>query len=337
MILDLSNKEVEDYLFDSMCYVFTESKCEYVKWDMNRCWSDYYSETLPEDKMGELHHRYMIGLYSLVKRLKEKYPDILMEGCASGGNRFDLGILSYFPQIWASDDTDPFVRQRMQYSYSYGYPMSTLGCHTASSPSLNTLRTFSLLDRFSTAYMGAFGYEIDLRDESRKAKETIKKEIEFYKSIRDKLPTADYYRIKSDDIRIVCEVVSKDKSLALVTDKTYKFEPIHSYSDLRLKGLDDNKMYNVFKAEETYDYSNFSEAINSFVKMKVNAPKSIRNFLARFIKIKDKELNINVSGSALNNNYLALNENFNGAGFDFSERMALNFSTQFYVIKEKKD
>ena len=144
MILDLSNKDVIDYLFKSLCYVIDESKCTYLKWDMNRIFSDYYSMNLKKDEMMELNHRYYIGLYSLFKRLKMKYPKLLIEGCASGGNRFDLGILSYCPQIWASDNTDAYVRMNMQYNYSYGYPISTLGAHIASSPCLNTLRRQSL-------------------------------------------------------------------------------------------------------------------------------------------------------------------------------------------------
>ena len=110
-----------------MTKVFSSANITYVKWDMNRTFTDYYSGALRETdagaleqknigttrqaalsvtRQGEAAHRYMIGLYRVMKILTEKFPHILFEGCAAGGNRFDLGILCYFPQIWASDNTD---------------------------------------------------------------------------------------------------------------------------------------------------------------------------------------------------------------------------------------
>ena len=106
MLLDLCNPEVTVFIIDKMSEVFSSANIDYVKWDMNRPITDYYSQYLPADRQGEVAHRYYLGLYRCMKTLTERFPNILFEGCASGGNRFDLGILSYFPQIWASDDTD---------------------------------------------------------------------------------------------------------------------------------------------------------------------------------------------------------------------------------------
>ena len=117
-ILDLTNPAVVDYLIAKMSAIFSSANISYVKWDMNRIFSDYYSQYLPADRQGEVAHRYMIGLYRLMRTLTERFPKILFEGCASGGNRFDLGILSYFPQIWASDDTDAIYRVKGQTGYS---------------------------------------------------------------------------------------------------------------------------------------------------------------------------------------------------------------------------
>lgn len=334
MILDLTNKEVEDYLFDSMCYVFSESNASYIKWDMNRCFSDYYSQTLDKSLMGEVSHRYYLGLYSLIKRLKEKFPHILIEGCASGGNRFDLGILSYMPQIWASDNTDPFVRQKMQYNYSYGYPMSTLGMHVASSPCLNTLRRSTLEDRFSTSLFGAFGYEIDLREESKKSKKIIMDEIRFYKENRDKIITSDFYRIKNDERGCTVLSVSKDKELALLTDKTYVFDPIRSFSDIKLRGLNPDYTYNITSETHEFDIRKIGSAVNQVSKIHIRDGSMLQSFLSHFIKLKEGDFNKNISGSLLNNNFIPLNENFNGAGINFKERFALDFTTKFYIIKK---
>ncbi|MDE6740434.1 MAG: alpha-galactosidase, partial [Lachnospiraceae bacterium] len=104
-ILDLTRKEVQDYIIEEMSRVFSSAEIAYVKWDMNRTVTDYYSSALPAERQGEVAHRYVMGLYRCMKALTERFPEILFEGCAAGGNRFDLGILCYFPQIWASDDT----------------------------------------------------------------------------------------------------------------------------------------------------------------------------------------------------------------------------------------
>lgn len=119
-ILDLTKTAVQDFVIEKMSEVFSSADISYVKWDMNRIFSDYYSDGLPSEKQGEVAHRYVLGLYRCMKELTQRFPHILFEGCASGGNRFDLGILCYFPQIWASDDTDALCRVEMQNNYSYG-------------------------------------------------------------------------------------------------------------------------------------------------------------------------------------------------------------------------
>ena len=107
-------------------------------------------------------HRYVIGLYRCMRILIERFPKILFEGCSAGGNRFDLGILSYFPQIWASDNTDALCRAEMQTGYSYGYPMSTMGAHVSAGPNHQTLRNTPIETRFNVAIFGIFGYECNL-------------------------------------------------------------------------------------------------------------------------------------------------------------------------------
>ena len=113
-ILDLSNPAVSDWVIEKMSGVFSSGDISYVKWDMNRIFSDVYSPYLPAKRQGEVAHRYMLGLYKIMKALTERFPHILFEGCASGGCRFDLGVLSYFPQIWGSDNTDALCRSHIQ-------------------------------------------------------------------------------------------------------------------------------------------------------------------------------------------------------------------------------
>lgn len=335
MILDLSNKDVVDYLFKSLCYVIDESKCTYLKWDMNRIFSDYYSMNLKKDEMMELNHKYCIGLYSLFKRLKMKYPKLLIEGCASGGNRFDLGILSYCPQIWASDNTDAYVRMNMQYNYSYGYPISTLGAHIASSPCLNTLRRQSLDTRFSVSVYGAFGYEIDLRDENKASRKEIIKQIELYKSIRDKLIDSDYYRIRRDDSRIQFESISKDKELSLVTDYQIKNNPIDSYTNIKVKGLNDDYLYRVTSPSIKIDIKTLGGAINYISPIHIKDGGLIQNILSKIYKMYDKGLDLKTNGSILNNEGLNVNESFSGAGINNDMRIIRDFESRLYIIKKE--
>ena len=128
-ILDLCNPEVRKYVIEEMTRVFSSGDIRYAKWDMNRIFSDIYAPSLPEERQGETAHRYVLGLYHIMDELTTRFPEILFEGCSSGGNRFDLGILSYFPQIWASDNTDALCPTGIQNSYSYGYPLSVFTAH----------------------------------------------------------------------------------------------------------------------------------------------------------------------------------------------------------------
>src|SRR5690606_33225072 len=127
----------------------------------NRTFSDQFSAVTPA---GELQHRYMLGLYEVLGRVFGPRPHVLLESCASGGNRFDLGMMCFSPQIWASDCTDPVERLRIQLGLSYLYPQSTMGAHVTASPSAQTLRDTPLSTRFNVAALGLLGYELDPTD-----------------------------------------------------------------------------------------------------------------------------------------------------------------------------
>ncbi len=193
-ILDLTRREVQDYIIEEMSKVFSTEGISYVKWDMNRTFTDYYSGALPPERQGEVAHRYVMGLYHCMRELTLRFPHILFEGCSAGGNRFDLGILCYFPQIWASDDTDALCRAEIQTGYSYGYPMSVVGAHVSACPNHQTLRTTPLETRFNVACFGVCGYECDLCDMDEEERDAVKEQIALYKRWRDVLQRGDFYR-----------------------------------------------------------------------------------------------------------------------------------------------
>lgn len=193
-ILDLTRQEVQDYIIEEMSKVFSSGDISYVKWDMNRIFSDYYSSGLPAEQQGEVSHRYVVGLYRCMKILSERFPHILFEGCCAGGNRFDLGILCYFPQIWASDDTDALCRAEIQTGYSYGYPMSVVGAHVSACPNHQTMRITPLETRFHVACFGICGYECNFCDMTEEELAAVKAQITLYKEWRDVLQTGCFYR-----------------------------------------------------------------------------------------------------------------------------------------------
>ncbi|MDE6373879.1 MAG: alpha-galactosidase, partial [Clostridia bacterium] len=102
LVLDFTRREVVDYVFEAVGKILSENEISYVKWDMNRSMSEFFSSALSSKNQGELAHRYILGVYDLAERLTETFGNIFFEGCSSGGGRFDAGMLYYFAQIWTS-------------------------------------------------------------------------------------------------------------------------------------------------------------------------------------------------------------------------------------------
>ncbi len=198
-ILDLTRTEVQDFIIEKMSGVFSSADISYVKWDMNRTFTDYFSCALPPERQGEVAHRYVLGLYRCMKELTKRFPHILFEGCSAGGNRFDLGILCYFPQIWASDNTDALVRAEIQHGYSYGYPASVVSAHVSACPNHQTFRTTPLETRFHVACFGVFGYECNLCSMKEEELSAVKAQISMYKEWRGVFQQGRFYRGRSLD------------------------------------------------------------------------------------------------------------------------------------------
>lgn len=197
-ILDLINPEVQNYIIEKMSAVFRSCNLAYVKWDMNRIFSDIYSPTLKKQQKMT-NHLYVVSLYKIVKELVQRFPHILFEGCSAGGNRFDLGMLCYFPQIWASDNTDAYCRSRIQENYSYGYPLSCFTNHVSAEINHQTGRYSSLQKRFQTAFMGNLGYELDLDALKPAELAIIKEQIQLYKKYRQQLLAGRFDRFSQNE------------------------------------------------------------------------------------------------------------------------------------------
>lgn len=245
LVLDMTREDVRDYLYNSISNILNSADISYIKWDMNRSISDWYSETLTKDTMGEMPHRYMLGLYELLERITSDFPDVLIEGCSGGGGRFDAGMLYYCPQIWCSDNTDAYERTKIQYGTSFIYPISAVGSHISTVPNHQTGRITPLKSRALTAMAGSFGYELDLNTLSDDEKEAVKKQIADFKCYNDLIHNGAYYRLSNPvtDKLAVWQYVSEDKSEVLVHGMIYRTEPNMLRYPIRLRGLSEGKSY----------------------------------------------------------------------------------------------
>ena len=196
-VLDFSRAEVVNAVFAMLDDIIGNANIAYIKWDMNRYITECYSNHTPAADQGKVMHRYILGVYDLYRRLTEKYPDILFESCASGGARFDAGILAFAPQAWCSDNTDAIDRCRIQYGTSLFYPVSSMGAHVSAVPNHQTGRSVPLSTRANVAYYGAFGYELDLNEISEADFNEVKKQIAFYKEARPVFQYGTFYRLLS--------------------------------------------------------------------------------------------------------------------------------------------
>ncbi len=243
-VLDFSRRDVLDYIKDVMYKVIANSGANYIKWDMNRPLTENYSYVNSREHSGEIQHRFVLGVYELAEFLTSSFPNIMFEGCSSGGGRFDGAMLAYFPQIWASDDTDAHERTKIQYGTSLIYPLSSISNHVSISPNKKTGRLTPQKTRADIAFNGPFGYEFDTKKVPADDLAGIKAEVETYRSMQDLVLTGDLYRISNTfDSNEFCQIiVSKDKSKAFLT--YYQTINTHKGSPkFKVAGLADEKKY----------------------------------------------------------------------------------------------
>ncbi len=244
-VLDFSRREVVDAIYEMMAKFLAGAKISYIKWDMNRSITECYSEGLPADRQGEVFHRYILGVYELYDRLTSAFPEVLFESCASGGGRFDPGLLYYAPQAWASDDSDAVERLKIQYGTSFCYPVSSIGSHVSVTPNHQVYRNTPLYTRANVAYFGTFGYELDLNKLTEEEIAQVKEQIRFMKRYRGLIQFGDFYRLSSPFEKNVTAwmVVSGDKREAVVGWYKVLNGANMPLSRLRLNGLEESLSY----------------------------------------------------------------------------------------------
>ncbi|OMC73094.1 alpha-galactosidase [Paenibacillus odorifer] len=254
LVLDLSRKDVCDYIVESVSSVLSSAPITYVKWDMNRNMTEIGSALLPAERQRETAHRYILGLYDVLERIVSRFPHILFESCSGGGGRFDPGMLYYMPQTWTSDDTDAVERLKIQYGTSMVYPASSMGAHVSAVPNHQVHRITPLETRGHVAMSGNFGYELDLTKLTEAEREDIRKQVSEYKELRMLIQYGDFYRLLSpfEGNETAWMFVSADKKEAFATYFQVLAGPNPPLRRLRLKGLDPAKSYKLELNGEVY-------------------------------------------------------------------------------------
>ena len=290
-VLDMSRQEVVDYLFGLMSHIIQDAKLDYIKWDMNRNITEMYGADLPADQQLEFSHRYILGVYDLYDRLTKAFPDVLFESCASGGGRFDLGMMYYAPQAWCSDDTDAVERIKIQDGTSYGYTPSMWGAHVSAVPTDQVGRLTSIDMRAKVAYFGAFGYELDVTELSDEEQATIKQQVAFYKQYRKLFQFGTFYRLETPDTSdnvYGWETVSHDKQTAIGMRYQILNGANPAYIRYYFKGLDPERRYTVNDGSEVFSGAELMNA-GYFVPRVMNrlqSPKVPSDFHADMFIVK---------------------------------------------------
>lgn len=337
MILDLTNQEVVDYVTEALRKLFSSAEMTYVKWDMNRVFSDTYSTTLDSDSQLEFSHRYVLGLYKILDTLTKEFPDILFESCSSGGNRFDLGMLCYMPQTWASDNTDAKCRVDIQTSYSYGYPVSTMGAHVSQSPNHQTLRTTPLNTRFEVAAFGALGYECDFDDFSSFELEQIKAQVEFYKKHRKTIQFGDFYRLLDDGNRVQWFAYDKQSGEGIVTFFHHHVLPGNAYDRIKFRGIEQGQTYHIENRPIQFSIKEFGTLVNIVSPVHVRMNSMLHNVLDKIKHMDSEKESHDASGKVLCKAGIKLSEAFSCRGYNDTIRFMPDNGTRMYVVSKKED
>lgn len=350
-VLDLTRVDIQDYLIEKMSEVFGSGNISYVKWDMNRIITDYYSKGLDSGHQGEVAHRYVLGLYRVMGELTKRFPEILFEGCASGGNRFDLGILCYFPQIWASDNTDALCRAEIQNNYSYGYPQSCYTAHVSGIPNHQTLRRTPLETRYNVASFGILGYECNLCDLDKREIKAIATQIAQYKRNRQILQYGQLYRgrsygsgtnncdgsVLSDDMSNIMEwtIVSKDQKSAVGMILQKMVHPNSQYECYYPMGLNESKIYQVRTQRTKVDIKEYGDLINTVAPVHIRQNSALHDIASRLVRLSAANESYSQYGDALMYGGISLNEAFSGTGMNDDTRHFPDYASIMFIIESE--
>lgn len=334
LLLDLTRQEVRDYIVENVGRTLDSARISYVKWDMNRHMSDAYSPLL--SNQGEFSHRYIMGLYEVLGRIFTPRPHILLESCSSGGNRFDLGMLCYSPQIWASDDTDPIERLDIQGGLSYLYPQSTMGAHVSAAPHQQTLRDTPMSTRFNVAAFGVLGYELELKYMTMAELKELRGQIAFYKKHRKTLQYGRFYRFDEHKAnKLHWQVSSKDGKEHVVGCFQKLCTASEGYDMLSVHGLEPSAKYHLVCKRQSLFVKRLGGLVKHVMPLELDPDGFVLRTANKFFTMPDGAEDFVASGAALMSG-VGLNNQFLGTGYNERLHMLGDFGSALYTIKKEK-
>lgn len=285
LILDLSRKEVCDYIIESISKILESANISYVKWDMNRNMTEVGSLGLTSERQRETAHRYILGLYRVMEEITSRFPNVLFESCSGGGGRFDPGMLYYMPQTWTSDDTDAIERLKIQFGTSMVYPPISMGCHVSAVPNHQANRITPLETRWVSAMAGNFGYELDITKLSEEEKEELKEQISLYKEIRETVQFGTLYRLKSpfNSNEVAWMMISEDKNEIVVSYVRQWALVNESFSNLKLTALDKDSEYEIIGEDIVLSG-------DELMYIGLNIPELYGDYVSKLWRLKRKTL-----------------------------------------------
>ncbi len=329
-VLDLRKKDVQDFVVDVVSKTLSSGDISYLKWDYNRDISDF------DNKDGTFFYDYMTGLYSALDRIVKAFPNVLFENCASGGNRFDLGMLSYFAQSWMSDDTDSYQRTLIQEGGLLGYPLSVMSNHVAAKTSNQMLRYTSYDTKFDTACFGVLGFELDLDDLTKLDRDIISKQIEFYKDHRNTLQWGKVYQDHTYFDHDTKTIEAKGEKEVLVSIYSKIQKPNPKEEKLHCFGLEEEKLYEYQTRQESIALKSFGNLVNYVAPFHVNPEGLMMALLNKHMDMKSEIDKGIASGNALMSDGVVLAQEWSGVGYDEKVRKMGDFGARLYLILEKE-
>ncbi len=329
LVLDLCQSDVVSYIKKQLKSILDTVEIDYIKWDMNRHITDMYSHSLRHQ--GMFFHQYILNLYDILLDIQQSYPHVLIETCSSGGNRFDLGMLSFGAQVWTSDDTDPIERLKIQEGLSYLYPLSTISAHVSLAPHAQTLRETPLSTRFNVASFGVLGYELNFDYLSPAEKGEIKKQIAFYKEHRDVFQYGQFKRHENEDDHHITWQVKHDQTCIVAQYQTLATAS-PSFEKLEVKDVDMDQLYRVENVNQRLPLKRFGHLISHALPIKLNTNGFIMRQIGKYKMLDNAKIDEVASGRILHQG-LKLKQQFMGTYYNDQTRIIGDFGSMMYVIK----
>ena len=352
LVLDLCNPKVRDHIVENVTRILDSAKVDYVKWDYNRHLSDACSPYTPQQ--GRFFHTYIMGLYEVLDRIFQARPHILFESCSSGGNRFDLGMLCYSPQVWTSDDTDPIERLSIQGGISYLYPLSTMGAHVSEAPHSQTLRNTPLATRFNVSAFGCLGYELDLKYLTNAEMKEVKQQISFYKKHRRLFQYGKFWRGDPyKDNKVVWHVTANQENRSDTPSSSsptpYALHPTpysaitglfqtqtkacETFDRLRFMGLEPERKYSVKTHPQRMFIGRFGGLVKHILPVALNPNGLILRTVGKFYSLEENIETYTAYGQTLTGGII-LNNQYEGTGLHENMRILGDFGSNLYIVQQ---